>query len=72
VSYPGHHINEDGQFQSDKHPELEPDRVLINISKPRNWPGLRLIADAYQEKDPEFAEDLRGRIAALESEASDG
>lgn len=63
--YPGHHINPAGEFQSDKHPDLPPDRLRVNISRPENWPALLLLADAYQEKDAEFADDLRGRILAL-------
>lgn len=66
--YPGHHINAAGEFQSDKHPDLPPDRVRLNILRPENWPALLLIADAYQEKDAEFADDLRGRIEALKAE----
>ena len=68
--YPGHHINAAGKFDSDKYPELPEDLVAINVSKPRNWPGLLLIANAYQEKDPEFADDLRGRILALINESA--
>ncbi len=63
MSYPGHHIV-DGRWKSDKFPELAAGLVAINTEKQRNWPGLLLIADAYQEKDSEFAEDLRGVIYA--------
>lgn len=68
MSYPGHHIDLDGRFTSDKIPDLAAGLVAINTEKQRNWPGLLLIADAYQEKDPEFAEDLRGVVYAQAKE----
>ena len=68
-SYPGHHINDKGQFDSDKFADLPAGLVAINTEKPRNWPGLLLIADAYQEKDSEFADDLRGSVLAQVAKA---
>lgn len=60
----GHHRDEQGRFQSDKH-DIPPDRVRINIEHPHNWPGLLLIAEAYMDIDVEFASDLRERILEL-------
>ncbi len=58
----GHHIDDYGQFQSDKHPDLPPDRIRINFQNPRSWRALLILADDYQSKDRELSEDIRARI----------
>ncbi|HEU01415.1 hypothetical protein LCGC14_0273180 [marine sediment metagenome] len=62
----GHHIDSQGRFQSDKHPSLPPDRLRVNITNPLSWDGLLQLADSYQTKDPEFADDLRNRVRSLD------
>lgn len=61
----GHHINDKGEFQSDKHPDLPPDRLRVNITNPRSTRALLILADDYQGHDAEFADDLRNRVLAL-------
>ncbi len=61
----GHHIDAEGRFQSDKYPELPPDKVVISLKDPRTWAGLRVIAVQYQDGEKEFGDDLLGRINSL-------
>jgi len=61
----GHHINEKGEFQSDKHPELPPDRIRLNFLNPRSKRALLMLADDYESIDPELSEDIRTRIKSL-------
>ena len=61
----GHHIDSDGRFQSDKHPELPADRVRISLENPRSKRALLLLADDYEAHDAEFAQDLRKRVLEL-------
>ena len=58
----GHHINENGEFQSDKHPELPPDKVIVSFKDTNAWPALRELARHYEDVDPEFAADIRQRL----------
>ena len=60
----GHHFNNKGEFQSDKH-DLPPDRIRLNLKNPRSKMALLALADAYQDSDPELATDLRTRLAVL-------
>lgn len=64
----GHHIDDQGRFQSDKYPELPPDKVVISLTDKRAWYSLLLLADAYRDDDPEFAEDLKARVQQLSRE----
>ncbi|KKN40146.1 hypothetical protein LCGC14_0736440 [marine sediment metagenome] len=58
-------IDERDRFRSSKHEDLPPDRVRLNVTRPENWPGLRLIAEAYQAIDPDFAKALAYRVDAV-------
>lgn len=64
----GHHIDSQGRFQSDKHPELKPDRILVNFANPLSRRALRVLADDYQDIDPELSEDINARLDALYGE----
>lgn len=68
-TYTGQHIDEQGRFQSDKYPELAPDKVVINLKHPEAWPGLLLIAQAYADRYLEFGEDLKARVLQLRNQA---
>ena len=61
----GHHLNERGEFQSDKHPDLPPDRIRLNLRNPRSVRALRVLAQDHQDHDPELAADLRARLGHL-------
>lgn len=72
----GHHIDEKGRFQSDKYPELGPDKVVISLKDRRTWEGLRMIATAYcatrnrdrRAEEREFGKDLLARLDSLSTE----
>ena len=54
----GHHLDANGDFQSDKHPELKPNRVLVNLENPLSARGMLRLAQDYHDTDEEFAEDV--------------
>jgi len=60
----GHHINKQGQFQSDKYPELAPDKIVLSFKDEEARPVLYLFAEIT--KDKELAEDIRERIITIE------
>ncbi len=62
----GHHIDELGRFQSDKHPQLPPDTVLISFKDPLARKALSALAIAYNNKDHDFAHDIRRRLSTTE------
>jgi len=61
----GHHIDTAGRFQSDKHPELPPDKVLISFTDPLAMAALSALALAYNNADHAFASDIRERLATV-------
>lgn len=66
----GHqHIDELGRFQSDKHPELSPDTVLLSFKDPLARAALSALAVAYNNEDHDFAHDIRRRLASIEDES---
>ena len=44
------HINPDGQFQSDLHPELPPGKFILSFKDPKAWPVLLHYADLTTER----------------------
>ncbi len=61
----GHHIDEHGRFQSDKYPELAPDKIIVSFKDPRAHHALLELADGYQSTDPEFSDDIRTRLKSI-------
>ena len=61
----GHHINDQGEFQSDKHPELPPDRIRLNFNNERSHRALWFLAQDYEDHDSQLAQDIRSRLRAL-------
>jgi len=61
----GHHIDEAGRFQSDRHPDLPPDRIRLNFQNPRSERALRVLAQDYEQADSELAADINRRLDAL-------
>ncbi len=61
----GHHINNEGKFQSDKYPSLGVDKIIISFKDRRTHKGLREIAEAYADSDPELTEDILRRLSDL-------
>ena len=64
----GHHLNSDRRFQSDKHPKLKPDHIVLDLGDPAAKGPIRLFA--RNTKDRGVAEDLITRLD--EMEADDG
>ncbi len=52
----GHHINDKGQFQSDKHPDLAPGKIILSFKDPAA--RVALSAFALITDDEELAEDI--------------
>ena len=63
----GHHIDKEGRFQSDRHPDLEPDKIIVSFKHPQARPALAALAEAYQEVDVELADDIRERLRTISS-----
>jgi hypothetical protein len=61
----GHHIDAEGRFQSDKYPELAPDKIIISFKDKRAHKALVLFAADCMETDPELAADIMARVRAL-------
>lgn len=57
----GHHINKNGFFQSDKHPELKEHQIILNFRDVHAQKAL--LAYAMSTKDLELAEDIQLAIA---------
>ena len=55
-------LNENGQFVSDKHPDLPPDRIRLNFNNPNSWRALWLLAEDYADVDPQLAADIASRL----------
>ncbi len=60
-----HHIDEQGRFQSDKHPDLPPDRIRLSFERKRSHPALAALAEAYEDVDPSLAADIRQRLRTV-------
>ncbi len=61
----GHHINEKGEFQSDKYPHLPVDKILLSFRNPASHAALAVLAQNYVWIEPELAEDIRTRLASV-------
>jgi len=61
----GHHIDVNGKFQSDKHPELPPDKIILSFKDPAARQGLRMFAAVTG--DQELAADIIERLGTIEA-----
>lgn len=61
----GHHIDELGRFQSDKYPDLPPDKIVLSFTDPRARGALRTLAFAYAVRDPELMHDIHARLDSV-------
>lgn len=61
----GTHINDKGQFQSDKYPTCPPDKVPLSVNDPTAQHLLWQYADIREAVDFDFAHDLRSRLWAV-------
>lgn len=62
----GHHINEDGFFQSDKHPELPANKITLDFRDIYAQPVLMMYADLTT--DEELAEDIKAGVKKVRKE----
>lgn len=60
----GHHINEKGEFQSDKYPELPVDKFLLSFKDPAGRKAIMYYA--IFTEDIELAKDLFKRLKDFE------
>lgn len=58
-------LTETGEFQSDKHPDLPPDRIRLSFTNARSERALRMLAQDYAHVDEGLAADINARLDAL-------
>ncbi len=65
----GHHIDNEGRFQSDKYPELPPDQIILSFKDPHARIALRAYAMSVRsnnvQSDVEFADDIQFRLYSI-------
>lgn len=66
----GHHIDDQGRFQSDKYPDLPPDKVVVSFKDSHALPALMALARGYIQTDPEFAADILERLVVMMCETT--
>ncbi len=66
----GHHIDDKGRFQSDKYPDLAPDKIVLSFKDPFAEMALKLYAVAIWDKDRELSDDILARIKSIEQGTS--
>lgn len=49
--YMGHHINTQGDFQSDKYPDLAPNKIILSFNDPVARKALAVFAEETEEKE---------------------
>lgn len=59
-----HHINEKGNFQSDKYPDLPENKVILSFKDPLAREVLKIYAE--KTEDREFGEDILQAIKNIE------
>ena len=64
----GHHIDKEGRFQSDKYPDLPPDKIVLSFKDRRAWRALETLAEEYQYDDAELAGDISERLRVIVNE----
>ena len=68
------HIDAQGRFQSDRHPDLAPDKIVVSFKDPRARRALWALALDYMEIGDGLGDDIQERLLSLGplKEASDG
>ncbi len=61
----GHHIDDQGRFQSDKYPDLAPDKIILSFKDVHAHLPLALLAIEYISADPELSRDILTRLETL-------
>ena len=63
------HINDKGEFQSDRYPDLPPDKIVLSFKNPKARRALRLLASLYQRRDPQLSKDIETRLRTIKEQA---
>jgi hypothetical protein len=63
----GHHLTDDGQFKSDRHPDLPAGKIVLSFRDPHAQLGLWVTAIDYRAHDPELSADMVTALARLGS-----
>lgn len=59
------HIDSEGRFQSDKYPDLGPDKIVLSFKDPLARAALLALAYNYRNVDLGFAEDVDKRVRTI-------
>lgn len=59
----GHHINKQGEFQSDKYPDLPPDKIVLSFKDPEARKALDVFA--VETSDFELSKDIWVRLRTI-------
>ena len=59
----GHHIDSEGRFQSDKYPELAPDKIVLSFKDGAAQKALAVFA--LWTRDDTLAEDIGKRLESI-------
>ena len=60
----GHHIDSEGRFQSDKYPDLPPDKIVLSFHDTDARTALLLYASITDDLD--LSDDIEDRIESIE------
>jgi len=63
----GHHLTDDGQFKSDRHPDLPAGKIVLSFRDPHAQLGLWVTAIDYRAHDPELSADMVTALSRLGS-----
>ncbi len=64
-----HHINDKGEFQSDKYPDLPPDKIILSFRDPEARKALDFYASLCRDVDEELSKDIHTRLDSLRRES---
>jgi hypothetical protein len=63
----GHHLTDDGQFKSDRHPDLPAGKIVLSFKDPHAQLGLWVTAIDYRAHDPELSADIMEALTRVGS-----
>ena len=62
----GHHIDAEGRFQSDKYPDLAPDKIVLSFKDRMARSALEYYSNFCDDR--ELADDIQQRLRTLDEE----
>lgn len=63
----GHHIDDQGRFQSDRHPDLAPDKIVLSFKDPLAQRALWALALDYRHAGGDLGYDIQERLQSIEA-----